>query len=97
VAFARHARKRWAIVVVQRLVIAVAGPGEWPIGNAWDDTELLLPAGAPEQFSDALTGSWRSPELAEGAIPVRDALSTLPVALMTGPADSSQPLFRATA
>jgi maltooligosyltrehalose synthase len=66
-AFARRHEGKWAVVVAPRWTTKVA---------EWGDTEVVLPAGAPAEWSDCLTGltpaSWR----------VGDLLAEFPVALL---------------
>ncbi len=90
-AFARHlvcfARRRgtsWALAVVPRNVMGVAGAGRWPVGKAWEDTELLLPGGAPRTLVDSLSGRQASASGADATLRIADVLSALPVALLIG-------------
>jgi (1->4)-alpha-D-glucan 1-alpha-D-glucosylmutase len=67
VAFARRLERDWAVVAVPRWTSRVAD---------WEDTEIIAPAGAPREWTDALTGiipaSWR----------MADLLREFPVALL---------------
>jgi (1->4)-alpha-D-glucan 1-alpha-D-glucosylmutase len=67
-AFARRRREQWVVVVVPRWTCAA---------EAWGDTEIVLPADAPAEWTDAITGlipvSWR----------VADVLAEFPVALLS--------------
>jgi len=51
-AFARRLQDRWAVIVAPRLISALTQPGQFPIGDIWENTSILLPKGAP--------GKWRS-------------------------------------
>jgi (1->4)-alpha-D-glucan 1-alpha-D-glucosylmutase len=66
-AFARRWQDRWAVVVAPRFVSKL---------EAWDDTAIELPPGAPQEWHDVLTGlippSWR----------LADLLAEFPVALL---------------
>jgi (1->4)-alpha-D-glucan 1-alpha-D-glucosylmutase len=66
-AFGRRLGAQWAVVVAPRWTSHAAD---------WGDTEILLPAGAPEEWSDCLTGltprSWR----------IADLLAEFPVAML---------------
>jgi len=67
VAFARRLEDRWVAVVAPRWTSQIV---------EWGDTEVVLPEGAPEEWSDCLTGlvpaSWK----------VGDLLAEFPVALL---------------
>ncbi len=67
VAFARRLDGQWAVAVAPRWTTRVV---------EWGDTEVVLPSGAPPEWSDCLTGltpsSWR----------VGDLLAEFPVALL---------------
>lgn len=70
IAFARHFEDQWAIAVVPR----------WTVGlDDWEDTELILPPGAPSQWTDAVTGL--NPESLRLAVLLRE----WPVALLASP------------
>jgi (1->4)-alpha-D-glucan 1-alpha-D-glucosylmutase len=66
-AFARRLGDSWAVVAAPRWTGRLSG---------WDDTELVLPEGAPREWRDAITGlipaSWR----------IADLLAEFPVALL---------------
>ena len=66
-AFARRLGDRWAVAVAPRWTSRV---------QEWGDTEIVLPAEAPAEWSDCLTGltprSWR----------MADMLAEFPVALL---------------
>ncbi len=81
VAFARRQGPTSALVVAPRLTTGLVRVGEWPLGEVWGDTRLVLPEGAPRAWRDALAGGERrtgpSARLAE-------LLVELPVALWIG-------------
>ena len=84
VAFARHRRSDWAVIVVPRLPLSLAGAGRMPVGPAlWRGTSVALPGGAPSQLIDVLTGSNLSPRGAR--LPVGEMLATLPWSVSVGP------------
>ena len=81
IAFARRSGERWVIAVVPRRPSALVEVGAAPIGGAvWGETALALPEGAPTEFENALTGERL--QATDGALPLKDALATLPVALL---------------
>jgi (1->4)-alpha-D-glucan 1-alpha-D-glucosylmutase len=67
IAFARRLEDQWAVVVAPRWTSQV---------QDWGDTEIVLPPGAPFEWSDCLTG------LAAGSWRVGDLLKEFPVALL---------------
>jgi (1->4)-alpha-D-glucan 1-alpha-D-glucosylmutase len=81
VAFARHRRSEWTVVVVPRLPLGVAGPGRMPIGpDVWQGTSVILPDDAPRRLIDVLTGSEVSRR--GGRLVVGHLLSTLPCSVL---------------
>lgn len=83
VAFARQWRGQWVVALVPRLPYRLAGSGRFPCGSAlWTDTALLLPAGAPTTWIDALTGRpWHANRR---RLSVGRVLESLPVAVLVG-------------
>jgi (1->4)-alpha-D-glucan 1-alpha-D-glucosylmutase len=82
VAFFRAGQGRYALVVVPRFITSLAGPGAPPVGpQVWEDTRIGLPAHAPADWRDAITGRTLH---AAGEIPVADILATFPVSLLLG-------------
>jgi (1->4)-alpha-D-glucan 1-alpha-D-glucosylmutase len=76
VAFARRLERQWAIAVAPR----------WTVGlTDWADTELILPAGAPTQWADAVTG------LIPETLRLADLLREWPIALLANPTPESEP------
>jgi (1->4)-alpha-D-glucan 1-alpha-D-glucosylmutase len=69
VAFARKLGEHWAVVVAPRWTSRV---------HDWGDTEIVMPDGAPGEWTDAITGlvasNWR----------VKELLAGLPVGLWAG-------------
>jgi (1->4)-alpha-D-glucan 1-alpha-D-glucosylmutase len=82
VAFARENENQWAITIVPRLTAKLTPEGEWPIGEVWGDTRVLLPDGCG-MLSDVFTGKSFSedPDVAPGIL-VRELFSDLPFALL---------------
>ncbi len=80
VAFARRAGREWAVTIVPRRVIGLAGPRRFALGEAWGATRVLLPDGAPRVFIDALRGA--EVRTTRGALVVREVLEELPVATL---------------
>ena len=82
-AFARHEGAAVVVVVVARLIARLCGAaGEPPLGERWEDTELLLPdhlLPSGTRLRNALTGeNLRS----RGALAIAAVLATFPVALL---------------
>jgi (1->4)-alpha-D-glucan 1-alpha-D-glucosylmutase len=82
VSFARRFETLWAVAVVPRGVMSVAGHRAWPVGEVWADTELSLPPGAPRSLVGVL--GEHSFSTGSGALQVSEVLSALPVALLLG-------------
>jgi (1->4)-alpha-D-glucan 1-alpha-D-glucosylmutase len=79
IAFARKLDGQSVIVIVPRLSVRVGFP---PIGDRWKDTTIELPEGFPlERWRQVLTGHefW----IKDRAIRIADALSVLPVAILS--------------
>jgi (1->4)-alpha-D-glucan 1-alpha-D-glucosylmutase len=77
IAYARHHGDDWALVVVPRLTLQLAGERLWP-NDGWDHTEIALPPGAPDVWTDQLTGlehGWQA------TIPVAEVFATTPVGI----------------
>jgi len=61
------------VCVVPRLSRTLAGPGQFPVGDCWEETAVELPG----RYVNVLTG-----QAASGVRPMSELLSTLPVALL---------------
>jgi (1->4)-alpha-D-glucan 1-alpha-D-glucosylmutase len=86
VAFARRWNRRVAITAVGRFFTQL--PVQ-PVGQAWAETHLTLPAELPVgELTDELTG--RTLRAADGALPVGEVFSTLPFAVLIGDAELPQ-------
>ena len=83
-AFARRHGDAWAIAVAPRLISKMARPGKLAIPDeAWGDTVLVLPPGAPAAWRNAFVeGAGARGET--GEIPMAEVLSGFPVALLVG-------------
>jgi (1->4)-alpha-D-glucan 1-alpha-D-glucosylmutase len=82
-AFARHFRGRRLLSVVPRLLRRASCEEQFALGPAfWADTALCLPAEAPQQFVDVLTGAPHA--LDRSRLGVADVLGALPVAVLLG-------------
>jgi (1->4)-alpha-D-glucan 1-alpha-D-glucosylmutase len=80
-AFARHNGDRWAVVIVPRRCTALAEQGRFPLGvDAWQDTEVVLPVGLPDEWWNAFTDA---PLVSDRTcVVVGEALKSFPVALL---------------
>ncbi len=89
-AFAREHNGFWAVAAVPRLMTRLVDPGELPVGpNAWGTQGgLILPAGSPDRWSNALTGEEvpASPSDGKRVLPLERAFHHFPVALLAGAA-----------
>jgi (1->4)-alpha-D-glucan 1-alpha-D-glucosylmutase len=58
IAFARRFKDEWCVTVVPRLCGSLTSAGSPPFGNdVWHDTKIEVPDGAPEGWTNLLTGS----------------------------------------
>jgi (1->4)-alpha-D-glucan 1-alpha-D-glucosylmutase len=79
-AFYRRWKGTWAITVVPRLTARLGKPGEFPVGEVWARSALLVPQRAPVSWTDLLTG--QSITASKRSIPVAKIFSDLPFALL---------------
>ena len=68
----------WAVTVAPRLVARLAPEGSWPLGGVWEDTHVPLPEGAPQSWTNVLTG-----ERLKAPVALAEAFRILPSALLT--------------
>jgi malto-oligosyltrehalose synthase len=78
VAFERRYGDESVVCVAPRLPRTLSGPGRFPVGELWRDTELALPA-VPGGYVDALSGHRVA---AGGHVPLSLLLATVPVAML---------------
>lgn len=80
VAFFRQWQSDYALTVVPRFLASLRGPGESPMGReVWQDTRIRLPANAPSDWRDAVTGNVLT---ARDKLSVGDILREFPVAIL---------------
>ncbi|MDQ1240716.1 MAG: (1-_4)-alpha-D-glucan 1-alpha-D-glucosylmutase, partial [Thermodesulfobacteriota bacterium] len=86
ITFARRQHRQWAIVIAPRLLSHLVQEGDFPLGRqVWQDTQVILPDGAPLDWRNVIT----SEVLSVGkALPVGDVLHSFPVALLMGGGDN---------
>jgi (1->4)-alpha-D-glucan 1-alpha-D-glucosylmutase len=81
IAFCRHHRDAWAMIIAPRFLTQLVREGELPLGRqVWEDTYLMLPSGAPGIWRNAITA-----EIIRGeqTLPIGDILRHFPAALLT--------------
>ena len=79
ISFARQLDRDWAIVIVPRLSSRIGFP---PTGDRWKDTVIELPENLPDaRAREMFTG--RELSIQERQIPLADAMSILPFAIIT--------------
>jgi (1->4)-alpha-D-glucan 1-alpha-D-glucosylmutase len=84
IAFARRHEQQWAIVVAPRFLSRLVQEGDFPLGRpVWQDTEVVMPDGAPAAWRNVITSEVLS---AGQALSVGDILRGFPVALLMGEA-----------
>jgi (1->4)-alpha-D-glucan 1-alpha-D-glucosylmutase len=81
IAFARTAGETSIITVVPRFCTALVQPGDYPLGNCWQDTAIQLPAEATSSWKNLLTAQ---PLSAGQSLAVGEILQHFPVALLVG-------------
>ncbi|MBI4906116.1 MAG: malto-oligosyltrehalose synthase [Acidobacteria bacterium] len=85
-AFARSKNGTWCLTVAPLWTSRIAPFPKLPVGrNAWRDTRLVLPDGAPTQWRNVFTGESVTAariEKGELAIPMHEVLHRFPVALL---------------
>ena len=80
VAFARQlAGAGMVVACVPRLSTQLVR-GEFPLGDGWDDTRLVVPDGSPRTLTDEFTGA----EHTGKSLRIADLLESFPVAFLTG-------------
>ena len=72
IAFARKYGQQWAAVIAPRFLSRLVQEGDFPLGRqVWQDTEVVMPDGAPAQWRNVITDE----VLAVGkALPVGEVL-----------------------
>jgi (1->4)-alpha-D-glucan 1-alpha-D-glucosylmutase len=88
VAFAREQSGNWAIAAVPRLTTRLVSPDEFPVGQKTWGTQggLLIPEGAPDRWTNALTGETFGSIATNGKrqLPLSGVFRHFPVALLMG-------------
>ena len=82
IAFAWRYEQQWALVIAPRFLSHLIQEGDFPLGRqVWQDTEVIMPDGAPAQWRNVITSEVLS---AGRALPIGDILISFPVALLMG-------------
>ncbi|MFM7427873.1 MAG: malto-oligosyltrehalose synthase [Elainella sp.] len=79
IAFARTAGETSVITVVPRFCTALVKPGEYPLGDCWQDTAIQLPAESSSSWKNLLTAQ---PISVGHSLPLSEVLQHFPVALL---------------
>ncbi|MGO9021293.1 MAG: malto-oligosyltrehalose synthase [Syntrophobacteraceae bacterium] len=80
IAFAWRYEQQWALVVAPRFLSHLIQEGDFPLGRqVWQDTEVIMPDGAPATWRNVITGEVLS---AGKALFVGDIVLSFPVALL---------------
>jgi (1->4)-alpha-D-glucan 1-alpha-D-glucosylmutase len=80
--FARKYGQQWAMVIAPRFLSRLVQEGDFPLGRpVWQDTEVVMPDGAPARWRNAITNEVVS---VGNALPVGEVLLSFPVALLVG-------------
>jgi (1->4)-alpha-D-glucan 1-alpha-D-glucosylmutase len=82
IAFAWRYEQQWALVIAPRFLSHLVQEGDFPLGRqVWQDTEVIMPAGAPAAWRNVITNEALS---AGRTLSVGDILLSFPVALLMG-------------
>jgi (1->4)-alpha-D-glucan 1-alpha-D-glucosylmutase len=90
-AFIRHKDGDWALVAVPRLLTKIVDPGSLPLGQeTWGASSLPLPPGAPQSWTNVLTGErlHAGVENKKPVIRLQHLFRDFPVALLSGDSDT---------
>jgi (1->4)-alpha-D-glucan 1-alpha-D-glucosylmutase len=80
IAFAWRYEQQWALVIAPRFCSHLIQEGDFPLGRqVWQDTEVIMPSGAPAVWRNDITDEVLS---AGKALPVGDILLGFPVAFL---------------
>jgi (1->4)-alpha-D-glucan 1-alpha-D-glucosylmutase len=95
-AFARQQGAEWALVVVPRLIAEIAPAGSMSsFAQVWGSSTISLPDGAPERWTDVLSGATvsTSPSGESRLLPLRALFAHFPAALLSSQ-DAPAPSLR---
>jgi (1->4)-alpha-D-glucan 1-alpha-D-glucosylmutase len=82
-AFARYHQGEWSITSAPRLFAGLSPDGAWPVPvEAWRDTAVEIPDGAPDAWNDALTGAPLSCAPGTRTLPAVELFARFPGALL---------------
>jgi (1->4)-alpha-D-glucan 1-alpha-D-glucosylmutase len=82
IAFAWRYQRLWALVIAPRFLSPLIQAGDFPLRRqVWQDTEVIMPDGAPAAWRNVITSEVLS---AGKALSVGDILLSFPVALLMG-------------
>ena len=83
-AFSRFKDNKWTVVVVPRLLTRLVPFGTPPLGKqTWGDDLLLMPDGAPKNWSNIFTHESLHASAPGNCLPVSQIFYTFPVAVLT--------------
>jgi (1->4)-alpha-D-glucan 1-alpha-D-glucosylmutase len=82
IAFAWRYQRQWALVIAPRFLSHLIQEGDFPLGGlVWQDTEVIMPNGAPAAWRNVITSEVLSAGISQS---VGDILLSFPVALLMG-------------
>ena len=88
IAFAWRYQRQWALVIAPRFLSHLVQEGDFPLGRqVWQDTEVIMPHGAPAAWRNVITNEVLS---AGHALSIGDILLNFPVALLMGEGQAAQ-------
>lgn len=78
--FARSNDSGTAVIVAPRFLSGLIRAGQYPLGDFWEDTRIVLPENVSATPTEALTG--RDVPVKDGGVRAKDALRDFPAALI---------------
>ncbi len=82
-AFSRRKDDYWAVVIVPRLLTKLVSFNQMPAGlNVWGNDHIVLPKGFPETWKNVFTDECTEVASRNRGLPVSQALSAFPIALL---------------
>ena len=81
-AFARRYRGEWGIVIIPRFTTRLVAEKRLPVGEeVWDETQVVLPKGAPKRLVNVFTNESLAMSAGPSSVALSDALRRFPVGL----------------
>ena len=79
VTFGRSYGDQTMIAIAPRFLTSIINPGELPLGEVWQDTQIEIPSHLPSSWKNAVTSQTVK---TDGSLSMKEALQHFPVALL---------------